>query len=432
MISAWIFLPLPGLLSARSSPGGHPTIRRTCAQVACGTADTTAPASVPPPPPPRRTRKPKGYWDDLSNLRAEIERYAVSAHLPLDEMPTAAALRVAKRRDLDNAITKAGGYRAVAREIGLSAKSDERKPHGYWNDFANVEAELRVVASVHGTGDIHKMPSLTDLHAAQRMDLVQAIDRHGGFETVADRMGLEFVAGKKKRAGYWKDWNLVASELSDFVAKRIQRQEPSETSGGSKTIMPSQGELVRAGRADLSEAISDFHGGFAATAAKMGYKPRHRDWSMFCFLAREVYAFTREHNRDLPVMPTTAMLRARGRTDLMNAITKYGGMSAVAARLGLEYVVRPRDAFRDWNVFLRVLLAFAELNGFEGRLPSSGELQKCNRPDLYQAILWHGGPREVAMRSRLRPTNFWQDFHYVGNLLLEFINTHGTPGVVRQ
>jgi hypothetical protein len=429
MTYALLFSPIPGLFAVRSSLGGQsPTLRRR-AQVACA-ADATAPGPIPPRRPARRARKPNGYWLDMSNLRSELETYAVLAHLPLDEMPTAAALRAANRRDLDNAITKAGGYRAVARELGLSAKSDERKPHGYWKHFANIKAELHDFAAVHLAGDTSNMPSLADLRAAQRMDIVHGIEQHGGFETVADRMGLEYVAGKKKKAGYWKDWNVVASELTVFVAARTQRQVPPAKSSANPAVMPSQGELVRAGRSDLSEAISDFHGGFAAAAAKMGYQPRHRDWSLFCFLAREVYAFIREHNRDLPVMPTTAMLKARGRTDLMNAITKYGGMSTVAARLGLKYVVRPRNAFRDWNLFLRVLLAFSELHGFEGRLPSSRELQTHGRPDLYQAILWHGGPADVAMRARLRPTNFWQDFHYVGHLLLEFINTHGTPGMV--
>lgn len=133
-----------------------------------------------------------------------------------------------------------------------------------------------------------------------------------------------------------------------------------------------------------------------------------------------------------PVQPTSAVLKEKKRLDLLTAIVKHGGMASVAERLGLVYVVRTREAFRDWDVFRRSLMAFTQTHGVPGMLPTSRELRNFERPDIYQGILYWGGPRVVADLTGLKVDIYWQHFHCVGAQVLSFIDTHGVPGCVRD
>lgn len=380
-------------------------------------------------------RKPRGYWSDISNLRKELEDFRVSNGLPAGEMPTARQLRASNRRDLDNAITNAGGYRAVRRMLGLASDS-ARKPRGYWNDFDNVARELRDFVKDNPCFSEERMPSQSELRVCKRADLQQAIDLHGGFIVVGERLGLDH-ASNRRPGGYWKDFEKLADALREYVVTRDAAADDGASSASSDKParggigwMPTQQELRQSGRADLAQAISEFHGGYANVAEQLGFKSRTRDWSEFYMLAREIYKFLREEQGDVPVMVTSKQLSAYGRTDMLYAITRYGGMTAVAERLGLQHAIRTRAAFRDWNTFYRALLAFAEAHGRRGHLPSSRELLNFSRRDLYHAVLYHGGPRKVAERTGLVGANFWQEFYFVGSAVLDFIGKHGTEGVV--
>ena len=65
--------------------------------------------------------------------------------------------------------------------------SDVRPP-GYWDDFANVELELRAFIAEHRVDA--SMPTIPELEAAGRHDLVAAVLRHGGYRQVAERLDI--------------------------------------------------------------------------------------------------------------------------------------------------------------------------------------------------------------------------------------------------
>lgn len=394
----------------------------------------------------RPVRKPKGYWSDIDNLKHElIEVQKTSAELRDDCMPTARELRSIGRRDLDNAITKTGGYRRVAELLGLASSSNSR-PRGYWNDFKNLQAEMRGFLreyQSHFRDGI--MPTQKELRALRRSDIVEAIQKHGGSAAVAERLGLAQRSPKKSRH-YWKDWSLVEREIRAFVATRdgprkaidepelmVASREASQRllPKSSKQRMPSQKELRAAGRADLAEAITDHHGGFREVAKRLGYRSRKKDdffYDNFYNVAREVYQVVLNAGTE-SIMPSTTLLKAVDRSDLAAAIAKYGGMSDVSQRLGLQYKVRTREAFKDWGLFRRNLMSFMETHGTPGEIPSSRALNNFGRRDLYQAILHHGGSRAVADKMGLK-RNYWQDFSNVGMQVLEFVDTHGTDGIM--
>ncbi len=70
------------------------------------------------------------------------------------------------------------------------AHEKKQKPPKYWNDFSRVEEALLLFIASHGTPGI--MPTRGEMKAAGRGDLAAAIDRHGGFEAVAERLRLHY------------------------------------------------------------------------------------------------------------------------------------------------------------------------------------------------------------------------------------------------
>src|SRR2546421_11646420 len=125
-------------------------------------------------------------------------------------MPTSTELRQAGRRDLDQAINRLGGYDQVAKQWGLTLKY-MRKPGNYWQDFSHAEKELLAFIAEYGT------PGCITLKAG-RGDLAKAIiKKHGGIEVVAERLGLQLSSYKRKKRGYWEDFDNVISELQNFI-----------------------------------------------------------------------------------------------------------------------------------------------------------------------------------------------------------------------
>lgn len=347
-------------------------------------------------------------------------------------MPTAADLRVSQRRDLLNAITNAGGFRAVADAIGRPS-ARKRRPAGFWTrDNAEVELLAFIDAVRKEEGGDGRMPTLAELRAASRVDLEQAVRVLGGFSSAAAVLGV----GKKlyrREDGYWREFGAVEVALREFIEERdgVVEDGGHFKAGKKKSpAMPTQKQLRDAGRADLVSAITEFHGGLNAVSERMELKRKIPDCSEFYNLASEVLRLNREELNDLPVMPNSTVLRKLKRGDLLVAITSHGGMGAVSQRLGLQYIVRTREVFKKWDIFRRSLLAFTIKHGSRGKMPSSRELRNFGQQDLADGIMYWGGPRVVSEKVGLEVSNYWQYFHFVAWELLQFVERNGIPGVM--
>jgi hypothetical protein len=199
------------------------------------------------------------------------------------------------------------------------------KPPRYWDDFAVLERELLAFIDEHGLPAV--MPTQQLLHRAGRHDLMRGIRVQGGVGVIGDRLGLAHC-GRRKPRGYWQDPANVNRELLAFIAEH-----------GQPGVMPTQQQMVHAGRADLSLAITR-GGGQRAAAERLGLRPADVRrapgyWTDFANLARELAAFVAEPGRP-PRIPTRAELLAAGRYDLTYAVQRHGGSVAVAERLGWE------------------------------------------------------------------------------------------------
>ena len=250
----------------------------------------------------------------------------IEAHGAPGIMPTPIALLQAGRRDLDQAINKIGGYVHVATQLGLDLQY-ARKPGKYWSEFVHVEMELLAFIEEHGTAGM--MPITEELLRAQRGDLAKAIKKHGGIEAVAERLKLQIPPYKRKQRGYWEDFDNVARELQNFISEH-----------GNPGVMPTQRELIRVKQHGLAIAIYS-HGGFSAVAERLRLQLSYirkpaAYWDNFSNVENAIGAFIKEHR--LPGrMPTRSELRKAGQSDPDSALNKYGGLTAVAERLGSNF-----------------------------------------------------------------------------------------------
>ena len=187
------------------------------------------------------------------------------------------------------------------------------------------------------------------------------------------------------------DFATLAAELRAFAATQ-----------GKPDTMPMLRELRAAGRADLVWALQR-QGGSHAVALRLGLATVRKSygyWQDPAALERELRAFIAEHGED-GVMPSRAKLEAAGRGDLVTAMARSGGATAVAARLGLRLAKNPHGYWQNWANVEAEVRAFVEAQGQPGVMPTTAELLAARRFDLYYGISRNGGWRAVAERLGL-------------------------------
>jgi len=206
-------------------------------------------------------RKPLGYWNDFANVERELRTF-IARHCKDGVMPTQSELVRAKCATLSHAVSKHGGFVAIAERLGLQ-NSNADKPSGYWSDFANLEREIRAFNAAHGTEDL--MPTKKALLSAKRRDILHAIRAHGGVAIVAQQLGLERKEVDKP-AGFWKDFEKLEKELLAYISEY-----------GTDGVVPTGKELDVAGRSDLRGAI-ERHGGPTQVAKRLGLAYASREY----------------------------------------------------------------------------------------------------------------------------------------------------------
>ncbi len=353
-------------------------------------------------------RRPRGYWQDFSVVRAELREFTAHSGFPW-LMPTRDQLLRAGRRDLCYAIAKHGGFSSVSARLHLVWVG----PSNYWRVFRNLRK--RVLAFVRRHGPRSVMPTTLRLHQMGRRDLIYGIALHGGVMVVADRLNLR-VRYTKRTSSYWASPENVSRELTMFM-----ECEPLER----RTHMPSSVALVQAGRADLANGVRD-HGGWVYFAQRLGLR--------FAFERRvsgfwrneksvhhelELYVQDRYGTWDFPgippenaipagvYIPSLEMLKRDGRSDIAFAIQRYhGGEAEFAERHGLIIAedtvqMQPVETLRKWPRFEEELKSWVRQFGASGIMPGRMDFIRTGRHDLRYAVYYHSGLEAVAKRAGL-------------------------------
>lgn len=301
-------------------------------------------------------KRPYGYWKHRENILAELKEY-IKQHKNEPVMPTQSELLATGRSDLAGAIHRYGPWKKMADEAGLvlssiakprslnlvyctTLRSERLRPYMYWRDFENLRAELKTFLSDFCEGRDEKceyvLPSAAELEAAGRSDLVRAIGKHGGWESVAERLDLHTA---HRSSEYWSRFENV-----EEAVRRILEERADEVADGT---MPSSVFLRKYGAPGLYSAIVRLYGGAASVARRLGLtmtlerKPRGF-WEDHENLYAEVLCCLRDiceahPERDESLMPLFAEFLKIGRADVYAAIARAGGIARVAAQLGLKY-----------------------------------------------------------------------------------------------
>lgn len=209
--------------------------------------------------------------------------------------------------------------------------------------------------------------------------------------------------------------------------------------------MPTQSELIEAGRVDLAGAIRRY-GSWKTVADEVGLvlssiaKPRglnlifctklklrsggirpHMYWRNFENLRAELTDAISQlcGNEELEecgnVIPTAAQLQVAGRSDLVRAIRMHGGWNVVAERLDIGVRFRPKEY---WNHFphieeeVRRIISEHMPGSDTETMPSLRQVKEHGTPGLYNAIVRRfGGAAKVAKQMGLatarKPHGYW-------------------------
>ena len=198
--------------------------------------------------------KAPGYWDKDTIIN-ELEKFNSKRGLP-NVMPTNDELREANLGQVAKAISKLGGPKQFAAEIGYSYKNDQRES-GYWT-FETLTSEIAQIAKQLNKPGV--MPTGSELRTLGQARIENQIAGFGGSNTVADRMGFE-RSSSARVAGYYDDIENIKRDILAFAAKSPYPER-----------MPSGTDLKNNGLSTLSAAISTRHGGFATVAKLVGLK----------------------------------------------------------------------------------------------------------------------------------------------------------------
>ena len=249
------------------------------------------------------------------------------------------------------------------------------------------------------------MPPLTELRRLGRTDLIMAMERAGGFSTVAAQLRL---LGVRKPVGYWDEPEILEQcvtraacpsalaltrspharrELREFVAsqwKECYEEEEVDAppfyhntaTGEMRLVMPRAMRRARAQQSDSSSSEGDDDDD------------------------------DEEDDEEVPTMPSTTAMQKAGRYDLYKAVTMFGGVTEVADMLGwrprlLARDVGEHDASATLATLAAELRAFAVKAGAPGVMPRWRELTRAGRTDLVEAVRSRGGFAAVAKAAGL-------------------------------
>jgi molybdenum-dependent DNA-binding transcriptional regulator ModE len=337
-------------------------------------------------------RKPLGYWNSFTNLRAEL--LAFMQEHGLVNIPAHIVFIRNGRTDLSNAIAQHGGSYAVALKLGIPL-AHNKKPQKYWNDFENLKRELLAAMKEN---DWQVIPIQPKFVSAGRADIVNAITKHGGIYKVAEQLGIS-VETDEKPNGYWT-LEVTISELQEFITEHQLGSFPTKT------------ELETHDRHDLINAIHR-NGGTYRMATLLGLTPKNKPpdyWTAENLIA-EINAYM--ENKGMETLPLLATMLEDERQDLVNAISKFGGIHKVAAMMGKRTSgkARPMGYWTEETLRIEFEKFFEEV-GFR-KIPTYDELVALGRQDLTGALAKFGGVYRVGellgvdISATGKPNGYW-------------------------
>ena len=306
----------------------------------------------------RVVRKPAGYWDLPENLDIEIERYVHGQWLELEDEddvsedddapastywynPALRAVRLTEPAPWNNVLEvlreqhRLALEREIAQDTTATGASYASRSHVmYWDSIGAWREKRRRVRI---------MPKVHDVITDGRLDLKNAIYRHGGMQRVANSLGRTAVLTVPERLRASREY--LRSELRPYLLQ-----------DGDVLRVPLMKDLRLEGRSDLASAI-ERAGGAVEVAQSFSAKGNantvapsrvsRNSWRNEKYAAEEMKRWIRESLGDEQPkrLPTRNELKSAGAWGLRYALSLHGS-TRMAELIGV-----PLDAVRGRGKF---------------------------------------------------------------------------------
>jgi hypothetical protein len=334
-----------------------------------------------------RNRRPRHYWSDPNNFKAELEQFWSDCGVDPSDYPTLlipneGLLVHYGRHDLRAALSSAGGRPLVAELL------DARIMPGRWQE-AVQEEQIQALIQVDDSLSEDQSPSATASSSEDKWS---------------------HQSGRKPK-GYWTLQRVVEGLYEYVDGVRKEHGRPA-------VWMPRPNELIASGRDDLRQAMERF-GGTKQICQLAGMVP-FREWYFFegqlellCGLKDYIDEY---ENSDYTKFPNASDIRRNGCEQLYSLIQYYGGRKYLAFRLGMSSgSILPTDDFVGVNwgpfdlVFAVALLGFVREDHLGRPPPLTTPLLKMPRREklqeeevwLHEEVERYGGYENVARRLGL-------------------------------
>lgn len=186
---------------------------------------------------------------------------------------------------------------------------------------------------------------------------------------------------RKNSRGHWTE-KIIISELEPIIKEM--------------GYFPTQSGLDKMGKSDLHNAMRR-HGGFNYFREKMGYdiiRKSKRSWTEKNITFELELAI-----EELGHFPTQTKLNETGRSGLVNATRRYGGINHFREKMGYEIIRRPKGYWTDERIISELGLIIKELDHF----PSYPELKALNKTRLSGAIICNCGINYFREKMGYKP-----------------------------
>ncbi|HLP79723.1 MAG TPA: hypothetical protein VK158_03760 [Acidobacteriota bacterium] len=317
-----------------------------------------------------------GKYDDplfAKETALKIQKEAGAAYI------TRAVLVNAGYASLALAIArKHGGYvtfrKFMQNDVAPSdfERSKQQRPAGYWNDWSNLERELKDACQKIG-----HFPSPTEMIALNLpKTLSQAIANHGGVYEVSRKIGYP---ADRRPDGYWLNVENAKKE-----ALQIMRTHNFKR-------LPSTHTLFKLGYSGLMGAIQEHYGGVGAFRKLLGdTAENYLLWQDKQKAADYARSLLKKHN--WKTLPASQTLEKLGYAGFVAGVRRYhDGLESFRNYIGVQNLQTQRGLWQDRTYVIQKLHeAMAKLGTSE--FPTASTLYKSGYTPLVAAInRYHGG-----------------------------------------
>ena len=340
--------------------------------------------------------KPRGYWQDIENVKREVER--VMRENELDTLPTSRVLKKLGESSLVSAINYHGGFHSFRKYIGEEQLQIES---GKWQ---NLEFTIEQARRVMREKKLDTLPSSNHLNRIGETSLSASISKyHGGFHRFRELLGQKRTRIEMKK---WQDLEFTIEQ-----ARRVIDENNLDT-------LPSQNVLIDLGESSLSAAIYQYHGGFHKFRRILGQKRTKIEdgkWTNLEFTIGQARRVMEENNLDS--LPTQKQLSDFGERGLSEAISSYhGGFHKFRDILGEKDIKVEMGKWANLEFTIEQARRVMEENNLDS-LPTQKQLSDFGETSLGRAIIkYHKGFhkfREILGQEQIAvEKGKWKDLEF--------------------